>query len=135
MSLAFHNHGLKKYQSAALSGKEIEMQENQDNGWYERGELPPVGIECELSIGNFWKTCCIKGAAIDYGCHVVLVQVGEAAKIAESPKLFRPIKSEREKAIDEMVSVISGNDKALHIYADQYEYAAAKLYDSGYRKV
>lgn len=110
------------------------MQENQDNGWYERGELPPVGTECDISVGNFWKTCCIKGAAIDYGCHVVLVQVGEAAKIAENPKLFRPIKSEREKAIDNAANVIM-KSATSHVGSVCAKRIAEELFDLGFLKL
>jgi len=102
------------------------------NEWFENGELPPVGTLCEYRVGNFWKPCEIKGEAFDYGQRLVLVQIGDAAKTIGNTELLRPIKSEREKAIEEMMSKILS--PSLELYTDQYEYAAARLYDAGYRK-
>lgn len=70
------------------------------NDWFEKGELPPVGIECEYKLGHFWKHCKVKGDAFDYGHRIVLVQIGEGCKTTGESKWFRPIKSEREKAIE-----------------------------------
>jgi hypothetical protein len=99
------------------------------NEWFENCELPPVGTLCEYRVGNFWKPCEIKGDAFDYGERVVLAQVGDTAKLVTSKCKLRPIKTEREKAIEEMVKVlIRGNGSTL---GD----CAKNLYDAGYRKL
>ena len=76
-----------------------------NNDWYEKGEMPPVGEKCEFKLGNFWKPCEIKGEAFDYGHRLVLVQIGEGCKTTGEVKLFRPIKSDREKAIEAAGSI------------------------------
>lgn len=72
----------------------------QDNGWYERGELPPVGVECEFNVCDSWEKCEIKGDGYDCGHRVVLVQVGDRCVLAQRPNPFRPLKTEREKLVE-----------------------------------
>ena len=79
------------------------------NEWFENGELPPVGAKCEFRVGNFWKPCEIKGEAFDYGDRVVLAQAGDAAKLVTSKDKLRPIKSDREKAIEAMAAIWDSN--------------------------
>lgn len=98
------------------------------NEWFEKGELPPVGEKCEFRMGNFWKPCEIKGEAFDYGQRLVLVQIGDAAKTIGNTELLRPIKSEREKAIDDMASIMGRG-------SNTYWASAEALYDAGYRKL
>jgi hypothetical protein len=98
------------------------------NDWFENGELPPVGIECEYKLGNFWKHCEVKGDAFEYGHRIVLVQIGDGCKCTGEVKYFRPIKSEREKAIDDMASIMGSG-------SNTYWASAEALYDAGYRKL
>lgn len=89
--------------------------------------LPPVGTECEISnCGEKWekvkilfmgKTICIADWCYKHEQHFHLSSVK-----------FRPLKSERERAIDEMVSVI----KSVPEYNDFG--VAETLYDAGFRK-
>ncbi|WP_273767332.1 hypothetical protein [Aeromonas hydrophila] len=101
-----------------------------DGGWFERGELPPVGIRCEAYIDQppQWIEAEIvahrDGFAIGWcnsvmkGCH------------GDKASEFRPIRTERDNAIEEMKShcPYHGNwVSVVRIYAEA-------LYDAGYRK-
>lgn len=79
--------------------KEQEMK--QDNGWFERGELPPVGIECEVFgedsspekckvIAYHKDQIAVQWEVFNGGCLDVLYLRGDFWK-------FRPIRTEREE--------------------------------------
>ena len=112
---------------------------NQNGGWVEggdwhkNGELPPVGEVCEAYIDyppQWVETEIVAhkdGFAIGWcksvmkGCH------------GDKAHEFRPIRTDREKAIDEMVCEFidhHGDPKG----GERYLGIAAKLYDAGYRK-
>ena len=110
-----------------------EKEMKQDNKWFERGELPPIGEVCEAYIDYppLWIETEIvahkDGFAIGWcnsvmkGCH------------GDKAHEFRPLRTEREKAIDEMVCEFidhHGDPKG----GERYLGIAAKLYDAGYRK-
>jgi hypothetical protein len=105
------------------------MQNEIDNSWYENGELPPVGAICEYKLGNFWKHCEVKGDAFDYGHRIVLVQIGEGCKATGEVKYFRPTKSDREKAIEDMLKIAYTPE----VISNRSIMGA--IYDAGYRKV
>ena len=102
-----------------------EKEMKQDNKWFERGELPPVGEVCEAYIDYppLWIETEIvahkDGFAIGWcnsvmkGCH------------GDKAHEFRPLRSEREKAIDEMME---------HCDYLGSRVFAGKLFDAGYRK-
>ena len=102
-----------------------EKEMKQDNKWFERGELPPVGEVCEAYIDYppLWIETEIvahkDGFAIGWcnsvmkGCH------------GDKAHEFRPLRSEREKAIDEMMEHCD--------YLGSRDFAG-KLFDAGYRK-
>ena len=95
--------------------------------WHKSGELPPVGEVCEAYIDyppQWVETEIVAhkdGFAIGWcksvmkGCH------------GDKAHEFRPLRTEREKAIDEMVDCLSSR------WANCEE-LAAHLYDAGYRK-
>ena len=94
--------------------------------------LPPVGARCELYTGESVEI--ISHAENKAGCVAIYkyhndngyLQIG--FKIASC---FRPIRSEEDKAVEEMVSYIYGlpvEDKR------KAEHAARVLYRAGYRK-
>lgn len=112
---------------------------NQNGGWVEggdwhkNGELPPVGVGVQL-----WH-----GGAYAYDCEVIAkrgnsyvlwnLTWGRADSADCSMCDFRPIRTERERAIDEMVCEFidhHGDPKG----GERYLGIAAKLYDAGYRK-
>ena len=101
--------------------------------WHKNGELPPVGEVCEAYVGRppKWIETEIvahkDGFAIGWcksvmkGCH------------GDKAHEFRPLRTERDKAIDEMVG------EFINYYGDpkggeRYIGIATKLYDAGYRK-
>ena len=95
--------------------------------WHKNGELPPVGEVCEAYIDyppQWVKTEIVAhkdGFAIGWcksvmkGCH------------GDKAHEFRPLRTERENAIDEMVDCLSSR------WAN-CEAIAAHLYENGYRK-
>ena len=87
-----------------------------DNGWYERGELPPVGTECEWSAnGVSYDPCeilmyhenCVVLCHNKYRSTVRLLKVVGLT--------FRPIKSERERVIESAAEIIRNEQGARAI--------------------
>ncbi len=110
-----------------------EKEMKQDNKWFERGELPPVGEVCEAYIDYHpqWIETEIvahkDGFAIGWCKSVMKGCYGDKAHE------FRPLRTERDKAIDEMVCEFIdhyGDPKG----GERYLGIAEKLYDAGYRK-
>ena len=100
-----------------------------DNSWYERGELPPVGCECSaMRDGNWVKVEVLRHRVNKNGMNVAAVMNCDSFNVFWATD-FRPLRTEREKAIDEMVSIIKGA-----AFQDP-EFTASILYDAGYRKV
>ena len=100
-----------------------------DNSWHERGELPPVGVPVELWFGgSFAYNCEFIGMR---GYNYVLWNLDDdKPDCADSMNSqFRPLRTEREKAIDEMANLI-----AKSVFGSA-KCQAEKLYDAGYRKV
>ena len=99
------------------------------NPWYERGELPPVGVPVELWVGGSFAYNCefITKRNHHYVVWNLDADRPDAADYMNSQ--FRPLRTEREKAIDEMTNLI-----AKSVFGSA-KCQAEKLYDSGYRKV
>ena len=95
--------------------------------WHKSGELPPVGEVCEAYIDyppQWVETEIVAhkdGFAIGWCKSVMKGCYGDKAHE------FRPIRTERENAIDEMVDCLSSR------WAN-CEAIAAHLYENGYRK-
>lgn len=101
--------------------------------WFERGELPPVGVECEVfGKGASPEKCKI----IAYHKDQVAVQwesfgggILDVLYLRGDYWKFRPIRTERDKAIEAM--------RALCPYPGSWETTyklfAEALYDAGYR--
>ena len=96
-------------------------------GWDGTG-LPPVGVECEYSrppveadsFGSAWKRCFIRYASF----RTVVIQTHDDELSGHPSKFnFRPLRTEAERAIDEMVQLSGVSTGAAKI-----------LYDAGYRK-
>ena len=100
-----------------------------DNSWYERGERPPVGalVEKKYKSATIWTEVKIIAA----GNQLVIFAFHDGDEMVGgwSDYEFRPLRTEREKAIDEMVGIIKGS-----AFQDP-EFTASILYDAGYRKV
>ena len=102
-----------------------------DNSWFDRGEFPPVGCECEV------KHKCWDGFE-----RVTVVAITKEYAIVEDDSVvareqhyhlcdmtFRPLRNERERAIEDMANLI-----AKSVFGSA-KCQAEKLYDAGYRKV
>lgn len=93
-----------------------------DNDWHERGELPPVGVECEYYRSEHadWKLCKIEfiGRKV-----VVMSGVGGSEFCRKIAKLkFRPLKNEREKFIERMDREWQSQNKTLADFlGEQYD--------------
>ena len=107
-----------------------------DSSWHERGELPPAGCECEVMYRGEWiKTMTVGVDSSGYCVFEVpeyMLDKPPYDGLHEQAK-FRPLRTEREKAIDEMVSVILDYDGYMMTSATA-ELMARQLYDSGYHK-
>ena len=99
-----------------------------DNSWFERGELPPVGVPVELWWGGSFAYNCELITRREH--HYVMWNLDadrpDCADYMNSE--FRKLRTEREKAIDEIAELI-----AKSVYGSA-KCQAEKLYDAGYRK-
>jgi len=112
-----------------------------DNDWHERGELPPAGTECEIfvdgMVGKEADKYQHKKAEImlhtksKHGTPVAVFRVDSNDKKeneyywdAFTARCFRPLKTERERAIEGMRKVVAGLLPKV----------CGALYDAGYRK-
>ena len=96
------------------------------NEWFELGELPPVGTVCEYDSQLDWEICkviAINGKAIAFTCD------GDKDRIfvtnAEKTD-FRPLKTEREKAIEAAIQAMQPNS-----LTGTMALWFGKLYDAG----
>lgn len=115
-----------------------------DNSWYEKGELPPVGSKCIvdslLCTEEYVRS--FNGMKVDIHFHMVDHQGDEIAIFSMvdpndrdclkfhgmMKNCFRPIKTEREISIDDMLKIpytpeVINNRTIM-----------GALYDAGYRK-
>lgn len=98
------------------------LAESQKPAWNGEG-LPQVGCECECSwCGDEWQLCEI----LFTSSQIVVVKLKESG-IEDAYNIgdvtFRPLRTEAERAIDEMVRLSGVSINAAKI-----------LYDAGYRK-
>lgn len=107
------------------------QQAKEANDWFERGELPPVGTACE-AFGKFPTAPC---EIIAYSPEQVAIRWLDNGlldvidlKTGDIPSIdFRPIRTERQLTVDEMMAVAAANFGNL-------ETCCEALYDAGYRK-
>lgn len=107
--------------------------------WFERGELPPVGCVCQFFSAGYdgdWFDWCIFHGKASCGGFIVehhhRTSPERVTVVMLDPDLtkFRPISTDRDKAIDEMKQHCPHHgswDTVGRIYAEA-------LYDAGYRK-
>ena len=100
-----------------------------DDSWFTYCKLPPCGITIELWFGGSFAYNC-EFIAMRGNTYVVWNLDADKPDCADSlNSQFRPVRTEREKAIDEMADLI-----AKSVFGSA-KCQAEKLYDSGYRKV
>ena len=75
----------------------------QDNGWYERGDLPPVGVKCETLVEPELQWVSAEVVAHRDGFAIVWITSEKCGAQSDAPKHFRPIRTER----DVLLSVIT----------------------------
>lgn len=82
-----------------------EKEMKRDNGWFERGELPPAGVECEVRIGDDWRrTKVVAALHTDVGRLPIFTTPWCPQRYVDcGPEQFRPILTERELAIEVML--------------------------------
>ena len=99
-----------------------------DNSWHERGELPPVGCECYIrhSYCNPEKYEKVTVAAITSEYVIVKYATFEQHYMLKDIS-FRPLRTEREKAIDAACDAIGG-------VAEDVLLTIERLYDAGLLK-
>ena len=104
-----------------------------DNSWHERVEFPPVGTTCEMiDDKNTWLECEV--IAHKDGSCIGWIHSRKSPFYTYDKSEFRPLPTEREKAIDEMLSVYAEKDGGKPIHP-RCKLLAAMLYDAGYRRV
>jgi hypothetical protein len=98
-----------------------------DNSWYEKGEIPPVNVQC-MNGNNIVKIVAhLFNGDYKYAAFQHVDGNGCGYSQAES---FYPLKTERERTIEDCISVFNAggaNDGLLRSMA-------GSLYDAGYRK-
>ncbi|MEH8245289.1 hypothetical protein Q7I21_04580 [Aeromonas veronii] len=113
-----------------------------NNHWFERGELPPVGVECEFHggarVGREWPDSLKDGAKVKVLCHYTPCMrpiavfsfdiPGGKLTSQASEACFRPIRTERDLAVDEMMK------DAGALQWETPKSIMLSLYDAGYRK-
>ena len=125
----------------------LRVESKKDNSWFERGELPPVGCECVwvdesgvdcpagVRYPDVGEVVSVRAHADTPGGDVIAIFTwesgGDGLRVAASrmPEDFRPLRTEREKAIDEMFQA------AFSIGSEINAETIGALYDAGYRKV
>ena len=100
-----------------------------DSSWYDRGELPPVGVPVELWFGGTFAYRC-EFITMRGNAYVVWNLDDDKPDCADyMNSQFRPLRTEREKAIEDMSRVMHEHDSVIN------DVTLGALYDAGYRKV
>ena len=88
----------------------------QDNGWYERGELPPVGVECDIrhSCWNSEEYEKVTVVAITNEYLIVKYATLEQHYMLKDIS-FRPIRTERDELVNVFINHY-GNPKGAEGY-------------------
>ena len=107
-----------------------------DSSWHERGELPPVGCECYIrhSCWNPEKYEKVTVAAITNEYVIVKYATFEQHYMLKDIS-FRPLRTEREDAIDEMIGILKAKFDRPGVDGIMVADIVDELYDAGYRKV
>lgn len=113
---AWNKHKHPRSYTNAVTREQYEV-----TGWDGTG-LPPVGVECEVSVDGGRSWCTYKAINEKNGAR--LIEIGNFTEEFQNNNwIFRPLCTEAERAIDEMVRLSGVSIGAAKI-----------LYDAGYRK-
>lgn len=82
----------------------------QDNGWFERGELPPVGCLCLYVVSDRLSAEVEITAHAKFGLCFVMVGTSGESYVSKTAELhrFRPIRTERDVLVEIIASNLSG---------------------------
>lgn len=89
--------------------KQQEMK--QDNGWFERGDLPPVGVKCETLAEPELQWVSAEVVAHRDGFAIVWITSEKCGAQSDAPKHFRPIRTERDVLIEIIKETDDTDDK------------------------
>ena len=97
------------------------------SSWYERGEFPPIGTICEMiDDKETWLECEIIAHKNSF-C-IGWISSRNAPFYTDDKSEFRPLRTEREKAIEDMSRIMHEHDSVIN------DITLGALYDAGYRK-
>ena len=106
-----------------------------DNSWHERGELPPIGCECEIKHKCWSEFQRVTVAAITK--EYAIVEDDSVVAREQHYNLrdvtFRPLRTDREKAIDALIEIICANGFLAKDGTEARD-IAERLYDAGMLK-
>ena len=113
------------------------MEENDENGWFKRGQLPPAGAVCEVMDGGEWVQTVVVGIDSE-GFAVYESTWSDVHYDGGNPLRFRPIKTaeeiakeqEREAYCDRIYSVLCKAERK-----NNRSDMAEALYEAGLRFV
>lgn len=100
-----------------------------DNSWFGREELPPCGVPVELWFGGVFAYNC-EFLVLRGDSYVVWNLDADRPDCADRLNTaFRPLRTEREKAIEEMSRLMHEHGSVIN------DTTLGALYDAGYRKM
>lgn len=88
-----------------------------DDGWFEREDLPPVGVKCETLVEPELQWVSAEVVAHRDGFAIVWITNEKCGAQSDAPKHFRPIRSERDMLI-EMLADFDGSPASAKAVAD-----------------
>jgi hypothetical protein len=104
--------------------------------WHKNGELPPVGEVVDVWFDD-GRQCWDKAEVIGYNKHeggvIAASLIGMNDRKLVWVHHFRPIRTERDRAIDDMAKVIIVKSP-VRISTEDATYLAGEIHDLGYRK-
>lgn len=100
--------------------------------WYNKCELPPVGAVVEVKHKGCWQKTKIIGH--DDGWAVYPCEGFDDVRGYDAgyPKLFRPLRTEMDKLVEQMVCDMSDADRGT---GENAHMVARSLVEQGYRKI
>lgn len=126
----------RKVRHAIYMSIEVDKQEKsvkpQDNSWHERGEFPPVGSTCKFYLNSGRVVNLIIQSHQENGVCLGWSEEELVFYGSNDPKRFKPLQTEREKAIEEMSKIIHSVEGEEGLINDL---TLGALYDAGFRFV
>ena len=108
----------------------LPIEQTPEKSWHEKGELPPVGVECEYKFANpsyDWTPVKINYISQKHAIFVCLNDGEEVHTDCFTVNKFRPLKTEREKFVEAAIGVY------ISTSATTFEEFSQKLYDAGFK--